>query len=32
MDTLALMDALLVMTDRVLNPAAHGNEVPLCQE
>jgi hypothetical protein len=32
MDTLALVDALLDMTNRVLNPAAHGNEVPLYQE
>lgn len=32
MDTLALVDDLLAMTNRVLNPAAHGNEVPLYQE
>jgi ABC-type dipeptide/oligopeptide/nickel transport system ATPase subunit len=32
MDTLQLVDELLGMTDRVLNPAAHGNEVLLFED
>ncbi len=31
-DTLELLDQLLGMTDRLLNPAAHGNEVPLYED
>jgi ABC-type dipeptide/oligopeptide/nickel transport system ATPase subunit len=31
-DTLELLEQLLGMTDRVLNPAAHGNEVPLYED
>lgn len=31
-DTLELLDQLLSITDRVLNPAAHGNEAPLYED
>lgn len=32
METIEVVDRVLAMTDRVLNPAAHGNTVPLYQE
>lgn len=32
METIDVVDRVLAMTDRVLNPAAHGNSTPLYQE